>query len=115
MKRTSGLPNVSFTSAHRSHILCGMSIHNIHLETGLCRIVFLVLVRLSFGLSWAIVRGHGQETESAHANVLKGNLSLLCMAVHDIGYHQILVWQDDDDEIPVSFPLHQFCQLEASP
>ena len=23
------------TSAHHSHVLCGMSIHNIHLETGL--------------------------------------------------------------------------------
>ena len=32
----SGLLNVSFTSAHHSHILCGMSIHNIHLETALC-------------------------------------------------------------------------------
>ena len=32
---------------------------------------------------WAIIRGHGQETESALSNVLKRNLSLLCMAPHD--------------------------------
>jgi hypothetical protein len=36
VKSISGLLNVAFTSTHYCHILCGMSIHNIHLETGLC-------------------------------------------------------------------------------
>ena len=57
VKSISGLLNVSFTSAHHSHVLCGISSHNIDLETGLCfayspRIGFLVIVRLSFRLSF---------------------------------------------------------------
>ena len=39
-----------------------------------------IALELDFGYRSVIVRGHGQETESARANVLKKNISLLCMA-----------------------------------
>ena len=74
VKSISGLLNVSFTSAHHSHVLCRMSIYNIHLETGL---YFAQPQNWIFDYRSVIVRdivwGHGQETQSARSNVLKRN------------------------------------------
>ena len=70
VKSISGLLNVPFTSEHHSHVLCGMSMHNIYLESGPC---FASRQNWIFGCRSVIVgvvlRDHCQETDSAPVNV----------------------------------------------
>ena len=75
VKSISGLLNLLFTSAHRSHLLCGMSIRKIQDVKPNPRFAFLVIVQLSFRLLLL-----GATTKKQKLHLSKRNFPLLCVA-----------------------------------